>query len=236
MKGVAKVKGTVKILLDLDRVLGDRRARSRTPRGEGTTSCDDPGVSPTDRDLRALATLVYDRAGISLHEGSAPWSRLGFRSVCVTAASTFADYVKFVETDPTGDEVVALLDAIATNHTSFDREPQHFELLASTLSRSRTGAAGLDVWSAACSSGEEPYSIAMTMADALPPGHFEACSILASDLSTKALRTARAAFTGWIGSTGCRRGGEAALREGHGRSGRTGRVHPRLRAIVTFNG
>ena len=144
----------------------------------------------TDRDLKTLARLVYDRAGITLHDGKRALvtARLQKR-VRAGGYETFTAYVKFVEQDPSGDELVALLDAISTNHTSFFREPQHFELLTSRIAP-KVGPQGIDIWSAACSSGEEPYTIAMTMADALG-ARVSGVRILASDLSTKVLAAAR---------------------------------------------
>jgi len=144
----------------------------------------------TDRDLKTLARLVYDRAGITLHDGKRALvtARLQKR-VRAGGYETFTAYVKFVEQDPSGDELVALLDAISTNHTSFFREPQHFELLTSRIAP-EVGPQGIDIWSAACSSGEEPYTIAMTMADALG-ARVSGVRILASDLSTKVLAAAR---------------------------------------------
>jgi chemotaxis protein methyltransferase CheR len=189
----------------------------------------------TDRDLRALAQLVYDRAGISLHEGKRALvtARLQKR-VRAGGFDNFGDYVKFVQTDATGDELVALLDAISTNHTSFYREPQHFDLLASKIAPG-VGPAGLDIWSAACSSGEEPYTIAMTMADALsadPAGHVR---IFASDLSTKVLHAARSAVYKMDRIEGLPR--EVLKRhfeKGMGQQAGLARVHPRLQAAVTF--
>jgi chemotaxis protein methyltransferase CheR len=148
----------------------------------------------SDRDLRTLARLIYDRAGITLHDGKKALvtARLQKR-VRTGGFGSFAEYVKFVESDRSGDEVVLLLDAIATNHTSFFREPQHFEYLTQTIlpSLKTPGKRGLNVWSAACSSGEEPYTIGMALSDVLPAEDMAQVRILASDLSTKVLKAAR---------------------------------------------
>ena len=189
----------------------------------------------TDRDLRALAQLVYDRAGISLHEGKRALvtARLQKR-VRAGGFDNFGDYVKFVETDATGDELVALLDAISTNHTSFYREPQHFELLTAKIAPA-VGPAGIDIWSAACSSGEEPYTIAMTMADALGTDPASQVRIFASDLSTKVLKTARGGVYKMDRVDGLPR--EVLKRhfeKGMGQQAGLARVHPRLQAAVTF--
>jgi chemotaxis protein methyltransferase CheR len=148
----------------------------------------------TDRDLGQIVRLVYDRSGITLHDGkrSLVTARLQKR-LRVHGYTTFSAYLKHVENDAKGDELVELLDAIATNHTYFFREEQHFDLLASRVVpewRAKAGSAPFKVWSAACSTGEEPYTIAMTLRAMSPAPEF---SITASDLSTKALRAAKSA-------------------------------------------
>lgn len=145
----------------------------------------------TDRDLGQIVRLVYDRSGITLHEGkrSLVTARLQKR-LRAHGYRTFSDYLRHVENDEKGDELVELLDAIATNHTYFFREEQHFQILASRVVPEWRGGASepFRVWSAACSTGEEPYTIAMTLRDLSPRPEF---AITASDLSTKALRVAR---------------------------------------------
>ncbi len=188
----------------------------------------------TDRDLRTLARLVYDRAGITLHDGKRALvtARLQKR-VRAGGFGSFSAYVKFVEQDAGDDEIVALLDAIATNHTSFYREPQHFELLRDTVARG-VGAQGIDIWSAACSSGEEPYTIAMTMADALGAERAGGVRILASDLSTRVLATARAAVYRMDRVDGLPRDVlRRHFEQGLGAQEGLARVHPRRRALVT---
>ena len=146
----------------------------------------------TDQDLRKVVRLVYDRSGITLHEGkrSLVMARLQKR-LRHHGMSSFSAYLTHVERDSSGEELVLLLDAIATNHTYFFREEQHFAYLTSRVLsewRSRASGGPLRIWCAACSTGEEPYTIAMSLADAAPPVDF---GLLASDLSTKALKTAK---------------------------------------------
>jgi chemotaxis protein methyltransferase CheR len=147
----------------------------------------------TDRELARIVTLVYDRSGITLHQGKRPLviARLQKR-LRAHGLTTFSAYLDLVERDRTGGELILLLDAIATNHTYFFREEQHFALLASRVVpewRARKPTGPLRIWSAACSSGEEPYTIAMTLADLPLPIDF---GILASDMSTKVIAAARA--------------------------------------------
>ena len=110
--------------------------------------------------------------------------------------ASYRAYYDRVRDDPA--EQVRMLDAICTNETHFFREPRHFEFLATRLfpalrEQAEAGqrARRIRVWSAACSSGEEPYSIAMALLDAFPSGWD--LEILATDLSTKILERARAA-------------------------------------------
>jgi chemotaxis protein methyltransferase CheR len=146
----------------------------------------------TDQDLKKVVRLVYDRSGITLHEGkrSLVMARLQKR-LRHHGFSSFSTYLNHVEKDASGEELVLLLDAIATNHTYFFREEQHFSYLTSrVLPEWRAHAAGgpLRLWCAAASTGEEPYTLAITLADASPAIEF---GMLASDLSTKALKTAK---------------------------------------------
>ena len=141
----------------------------------------------SDGDLARIVRLVYERSGITLHSGKRALvlARLQKR-LRSGGFSSFRDYVSHVESDASGNEVTALLDAIATNHTSFFREPQHFDFLRTTIVP-LIARGSIRIWSAACSSGEEPVTIAITLLDALESNHCPRIRILASDLSTKAL-------------------------------------------------
>src|SRR5581483_6773916 len=136
-------------------------------------------VGPTlsDRDMARIARLVYDASGITLHDGkkSLVVARLQKR-LRALGLTSYSDCLKYLERDATGAELEALLDAIATNHTLFFREEQHFRTLED-VARRRAG-----------SSGEEPYTIAMTLERMAPPCPF---TLLASDISTKALTAAK---------------------------------------------
>ena len=152
----------------------------------------DADLALSDRDLGRIVRLVYDRSGITLHEGkkSLVVARLQKR-LRAHGFPSFGEYIKHVETDASGEEVVALLDAIATNHTYFFREEQHFDLLVKTAAEWQTqhGAAPLRIWSAACSTGEENYTMTMALADRVPGLEFH---IMGSDMSTKAVTAAKA--------------------------------------------
>ena len=145
----------------------------------------------SDREMSQIVRLVYEKSGISLHAGKKPLvvARLQKR-LAAHSLDSYADYLKYVARDESGEEVVALLDAIATNHTYFYREEQHFSILADrVVPELGRGRAPLDIWCAAASTGEEAYTIAMTLAGLQPPVHF---NLMASDISTRALKTAHA--------------------------------------------
>lgn len=150
----------------------------------------DGASSLTDRELTTIVRLVYEKSGITLNEGKRALvtARLQKR-LRLGGFDTFTAYLRHVEADRTGAELSGLLDAIATNHTSFYREPQHFEFLARHVLQALPPA-GCSIWSAACSTGEEPYTIAMEVCDRVPEPLRSRVKIVASDLSTKALRTA----------------------------------------------
>jgi chemotaxis protein methyltransferase CheR len=157
-----------------------------------TVALDDFGECLTDRELTRISRLVYERSGITLHSGKKALvvARLQKR-LRSGGFTSFSDYLEAVEADSSGSELSTLLDAIATNHTSFFREEQHFRLLQTRVLPALVGGdRPIRIWSAACSTGEEPTTLAMTL--------FESnidrsrIRLLASDLSTKALGTARA--------------------------------------------
>ena len=147
-----------------------------------------------DRDLATIVRLVYEKSGITLHAGKRALvsARLQKR-LRHTGAATFRDYVKLLQSDPCGEELTAMLDAITTNHTSFFREPQHFHYLADVVLpplRDRSRVTPILGWSAACSTGEEPYSIALTAARVLGDDAGRRVRVLASDISTRAIARA----------------------------------------------
>jgi chemotaxis protein methyltransferase CheR len=154
---------------------------------------DDVGARLSDAELNRIVRLVYERSGITLHAGKKALivARLQKR-LRAGGYDSFSDYLKAVEEDHSGAELGQLLDAIATNHTSFFREEQHFRLLESKVLPSFAGRPDpIRVWSAACSTGEEPTTLAITLFETLPAEHHARVRLLASDLSTKALGAAR---------------------------------------------
>jgi chemotaxis protein methyltransferase CheR len=156
--------------------------------------------STTSQPLKAsefakICQLAYDTFGLDLRAGketlvSARLSKQMRESSC----RSFDEYYHRVVHDSTGRSLIRLIDSLTTNHTSFFREPAHFDFLRGVFLPQWKTRGVLDVWSAACSSGEEPYSIAMCILDELGPGAVERVSILASDISTRMLATAERAI------------------------------------------
>lgn len=142
------------------------------------------------RDFDRVRTLIYERAGISLHAGKQAmvYSRLS-RRLRETGHSSLSAYLKALDAGSgrQGDEEwQEFINCLTTNLTSFYRESHHFDALIDDL-KARPGK-GLRIWCNAASTGEEPYTIAMTVAEAL--GIHADVKILATDIDTKVLATA----------------------------------------------
>ena len=150
----------------------------------------------SDTEFSLFSRLVYEKAGINLHEGKKELvrSRLSKR-LRAKKMDRFKEYYKFLMADESGEEIIHMLDAISTNLTSFFREPTHFSFLEQTaipavLAEKNTRNKHLRIWSAGCSSGEEPYTLSICLheyAEAHPVLDFK---ILATDISTKMLSSA----------------------------------------------
>jgi chemotaxis protein methyltransferase CheR len=141
----------------------------------------------TDADFDRVQSLIYQRAGISLHDGkhAMVYSRLS-RRLRDTGHQSFRDYLGWLETHD-GPEWQEFVNALTTNLTSFFREQHHFEIFANHL-KSKPPTAAWRVWCNAASTGEEPYSIVMTAMEALGAG--AAFKLIASDIDSKVLASA----------------------------------------------
>lgn len=154
-----------------------------------------PSEELSDADFHKISKLVYDLCGINLHSGKKELvrARLGKR-IRVGGFHSFRHYYQFVLEDQTGQELVHMLDCLSTNFTSFFREQKHFDYLKAhllpELTDRKQGHKKLRFWSAGCSSGEEPYSIAITLLEELENPMGWNIKILATDLSSKVLRAA----------------------------------------------
>jgi chemotaxis protein methyltransferase CheR len=194
-----------------------------------------------DSEFEFIRTLVYQRSRISLGADKRELvaARVGKRLRAAEVAS-FGAYCRLLQTAAGEAESVHLIDAISTNHTAFFREKDHFEFVHSRvvpemLARARAERWGrLHAWSAACSSGEEPYSLAITLAEALEdtgwPWHIQA-----TDISRRILGRAQAAVYSHAAleplPAGRRR---RHFQRGVGPESGNYRVKRDLRATVTF--
>ncbi len=150
----------------------------------------------TDEEFTTFQKLIYDETGISLANGKKDLliSRLARRFIDLNVSS-FADYYKVVKSDH--KEFMELVDRVSTHMTEFFREQPHFDFFEGSFVKEmeknslKTGRRKITVWSVACSSGEEPYSIAMSILETLAiPVNWE-IKILASDISNGVLAQAR---------------------------------------------
>lgn len=140
-----------------------------------------------------LRTIVYENSGISLSDKKITLvsSRINKRLRLLNLPS-YEDYLGFLKTDKTGEELVHFLDVISTNTTNFYREPVHFEILASLIEKClNQGQKRFRIWCAAASSGEEPYTLAMTILESIKGARVDS-KILATDISTSVLAKAQA--------------------------------------------
>ncbi len=154
-------------------------------------------LSIGEADFKAISSMVYDHCGINLHEGKRELvqARIAKR-LRALGLSDVRSYMARLQSDESGAEFAELVDAISTNLTSFFRESSHFDFLVSTLlpriiaAKKGGGPRRIRVWSAGCSSGEEPYTLAMVLREHVPAGEWD-IRILATDISRPVLATAR---------------------------------------------
>jgi len=142
----------------------------------------------TSADFERVRKLIYQYAGISLSAAKQDmvYSRLA-RRLRATGLKTFAEYLALLEKGDRG-EWEKFVNSLTTNLTSFFREPHHFPILAEHLKKIQNRPS-IKIWCSAASTGEEPYSIAMTVVETF--GGFNVpVSIMASDLDTSVLATA----------------------------------------------
>lgn len=146
----------------------------------------------TERDFSRVQTLIYQRAGISLHDGKRAmvYSRLS-RRLRHTGYTRFSDYLDWLQASDSSagadNEWQHFVNALTTNLTAFFREPHHFSLLAEHL-RGKPAGRNWRIWCSAASTGEEPYSIAMTAVEAL--GEAAPMTLMASDIDSRVLAKA----------------------------------------------
>ncbi|WP_027874714.1 CheR family methyltransferase [Spongiibacter marinus] len=143
-----------------------------------------------DRDFDKLKEIVYARTGITLGEEKRQlvYSRFAKRLRKLNLRN-FSEYIEYFEQNEES-EVTDFINAITTNFTSFFREPHHFEFLKDFIASRDMASKYCRIWSAGCSSGEEPYSIAMTVLDSIANPDSWDLKILCTDIDTSVLRKA----------------------------------------------
>jgi chemotaxis protein methyltransferase CheR len=145
------------------------------------------------RDFDRIRTLAYDYCGIDIERGKEELvaSRLG-KIMRELGIESYGAYYDYVVADKTSQALVTMIDSLTTNHTSFFREQQHFDFLTKIALPAMSTRSNIDIWSAASSSGEEAYSVAMSC-KAFFQDRGPTISILGTDISTRILDYAQRA-------------------------------------------
>ncbi len=145
-------------------------------------------VAISDQEFALFQRLIYRIAGISLSDAKKVLlvGRLA-RRLRACGLASFGEYYRLLASGEHGEELQTMVDLLTTNETYFFREPKHFDFLRERIIAGRADQRPFRVWSAASSSGEEAFSIAMTLAEALPQSPWE---VVGSDISTQVLAKA----------------------------------------------
>lgn len=150
--------------------------------------------APTLRaeDFEKFRKLAYEKFGLNLTEAKHDLvsARLS-KKLREMKLPTYQAYYEYVVADRSGESLVALIDALSTNHTAFWREASHFEFLRREVIPKLRGKPRIDVWSAPCSTGEEAYTLAITMMEELGAAA-AGVRVYGTDISTRALAKAQA--------------------------------------------
>lgn len=142
-------------------------------------------------EFERIRQIAYDFCGVDLDGKQVLVSaRLG-KKVRELGLASFDAYCNYVQADKSGDAFTTMIDALTTNHTSFFREPRHFDFLRDTVVPSLGTTGTLEVWSAACSSGEEPYTIVFSLMQCMGDAVLSRVGITATDISTRVLQKAK---------------------------------------------
>ena len=192
-----------------------------------------------DSDFQRIRELVKELTGINLSEQKRDmvYSRLA-RRIRDVGLGSFADYINLLN-QAENDEIGNFVNAITTNLTSFFREQHHFDYLAKTvipyLCQQRQHERKIRVWSAGCSTGEEPYSLAMTFAENMPVNENWDLKILATDLDTNVISTAKAGLYAEERMTGVSNmRTKKWFLKGRGEHDGYLKVRPELQKMITF--
>lgn len=153
----------------------------------------------TTEEFQKIADLIYKHAGIKLKDTKRQLVRSRLKKrLRKLEINNFSDYYQRVQSDQTGEELSYLLQAISTNVTSFFREEKHFDymrevIIPELLEKYNTTSERtyLHFWSAACSTGQEPYTMAITLLENIPNPENYRIRILGTDISREALQSAK---------------------------------------------
>jgi chemotaxis protein methyltransferase CheR len=152
----------------------------------------------SDKEFLSISEMVYKHCGIHLDDEKKELvrSRLSKR-LRLLGYESYSDYIEFIRQNPNDEEFSSLIDAISTNFTSFFREKQHFDFLEKEFlpglleKKARKNDYRLRAWCAGCSSGEELYTMAITILDTIGDNLRWDVKILATDISTRMLEAAK---------------------------------------------
>lgn len=196
-----------------------------------------------DHDYEFIRQLVYRRSRINLgpDKRELVTARLNKR-LRATKISSISDYCRYLQDQTDEEELANLIDVISTNHTYFFREAEHFEFLRShilaemVLRRAKEHWPCFNVWSAACSSGEEPYSIAITLAEFVQKNRIIwPWRVEATDISHRVLQKARiGVYREDAIAKVPRETFSAHFQKGFGPQAGNYRIKPQLAEMVTF--
>ncbi|PKN53030.1 MAG: chemotaxis protein CheR [Deltaproteobacteria bacterium HGW-Deltaproteobacteria-13] len=138
-----------------------------------------------------ISRLVYQVSGIDLHEGKEELVKARLlKRLRHLRISDFDRYVKYLANDKSGKEIIAMVDVLTTNKTNFFRESEHLDFLRDEIIPGLPKGP-VRIWSAGCSSGEEPYSIAIVLCECIPDIGKRDVRILATDISDRMMERAR---------------------------------------------
>lgn len=149
----------------------------------------------SDKLFAKISRMVYRICGINLKEEKIGMVKARLtKRLRVLGLNSFEDYMKFVVGDESGKELTVMIDVLTTNKTSFFRESQHFDFLSKQiLPELIRKKKRIRLWSAGCSSGEEPFTLALMLKEIIPDLQGLDARILATDISTDVLAKAREA-------------------------------------------
>ena len=189
-------------------------------------------IELTNDDFQLAAKLVGELTGIVIkeHKREMIHSRLS-RRLRALGKKSYREYLEFIQTPAAKDEIGEFINVVTTNLTSFFREEHHFDDLRTVMNRlAAEGKERIRIWSSACSSGEEPYSIAMTVRET-EAARARDLKILATDLDTNILGKASA---GVYSAERTRSIPTEMLRNSTQKSGENSEFKPEIKRMITF--